>query len=120
MKLDGIVTSGFKEGSKYVKIYKEKIKEVLKITPFEGTLNIKIPIEVKKLKIKDGIKIDGFGEYGSIILFRCKINNIPAYIVIPEKSKHRDVIEVISDLPLRDILNLKDGDKIYLEFWKLS
>lgn len=116
MKLNGIITSGFKEGSKYVKIYKEKIKNSIGINPYEGTLNIKVDFNLKDIKFKEKFKIDGFNGFGAIYLIPCKVNEFNGFIVIPEKSKHKNVIEIISDISLREIGNFKDGDKVTIEF----
>ncbi|MDI6860803.1 MAG: CTP-dependent riboflavin kinase [Caldisericia bacterium] len=116
MKLIGTVISGFKEGSKYVKIYKDKIKKAIGINPYEGTLNLKVEIDIKNVKFKNKIKIDGFNGFGTIYLIPCKVNEFYGYIVIPEKSKHKNVVEIISDVSLREKGKLKDGDKITVEF----
>lgn len=116
MKINGVVTSGFKEGSKYVRLYKDKIKESIGILPFEGTLNIKVDFDVKDIKFKQKIKIDGFNGFGAIYLIPCKVNEFNGYIVVPEKTKHKNIIEIISDVSLRDKGKFKDGDKIFIEF----
>lgn len=116
MKIFGKIVSGFKEGAKYVKIYKDKIKDAIGLIPYEGTLNVKVENDIKNLKFKDKIKIDGFNGFGAIYLIPCKVNEFDGYIVIPERSKHKNVIEIISDISLREIGKFKDGDKVILEF----
>ncbi|MCX8094854.1 MAG: CTP-dependent riboflavin kinase [Caldisericia bacterium] len=120
MKIKGVITSGYREGSKYVKIYKDKIKNAIGINPYEGTLNIKVEFDIKTLKFKEKIKIDGFNGFGAIYIIPCKVNNFNAYIVIPEKTKHKKTLEIISDVSLRDKGNFKDGDKVFIEFENLD
>ncbi|RAH16534.1 MAG: hypothetical protein CMB56_000370 [Methanobacteriota archaeon] len=40
---------------------------------------------------------------------------IPSAILIPDLTRHVDVIEIISSKFLRESLNVKDGDNIYVE-----
>jgi riboflavin kinase len=115
MIFEGVVKSGHKEGSKYVKIYKDKIKEIIKKDIYEGTLNIKIDFLIKKLKFKNLYIIDEFNNFGRVLITPCKINNLDAYIVLPEKTKHKYIFEIISSYHLREKLNLKDGDKVKIE-----
>ena len=121
MKFKGTVASGLKEGAYYVEIYKEKIKNILGIVPFPGTLNLKCDKDVcaeifdglKNLKFKE---IDGFDGLKSVKFIKCVIRRDEkiisnAWIVIPEIRKH-NFVEFISDVNLREGLNLKDGDEV--------
>jgi len=114
-RITGKVTSGIKEGEKYIKIYKEKIKDVLGIDVFNGTLNIRTPLRVKNIKFKERKIIKGFSGFGDISLSPCKLNNMNCHIVLPDKTKYEDVLEIVSDVPLREKLNLKDGDRVIIE-----
>jgi len=134
MQFKGTVTSGLNEGAYYVEIYKEKIKEVLGIVPFPGTLNLKCGVidgkEVKEilknLKFKEVASFDGFK---GVKFIKCEIKSeknkenkkgekkpINTWLVIPEIKKH-GFIEMISDVNLRKELCLNNGDavEIYLD-----
>ncbi|MGB9749391.1 MAG: DUF120 domain-containing protein [Caldisericia bacterium] len=115
MTFEGIVKSGNKEGSKYIKIYKEKIKKIINKDIYEGTLNIEINSFVKNLKFKNSHIIDRFNDFGKVTIIPCKINDFDAFIVFPEKTKHKNVFEIISTISLREKFNLKDGDKVKVE-----
>lgn len=115
MTIEGIVKSGFKKGSKYIKIYKEKIKQIINQDIYEGTLNVEVNLIVKNLRFKNFYVIDEFDGFSRVIITPCKINNIDAYIVIPDKTEHKNVFEIISSTPLRKCLKLKDGDKVKIE-----
>ena len=117
--LTGIVFKGIGEGEHYVKKYSAKIKAILGFTPFPGTLNLKVDIDnVKKFFVSfKGSKIESFKignrTYGSITLFLVTIDNIKAAIIRAERSHYdEDTLELISPVCLRDILGVKDGDKI--------
>lgn len=116
MKFKGTVTTGLKEGTYYVEIYKEKIRDVLGISPFPGTLNLRCNNKeiFDKLKDLESKKIDGFNGLKGVLFIKCVIKKNKksnAWIVIPEIRKH-NFIEIISDVCLRKELNLKDGDEV--------
>ncbi|MCS7144391.1 MAG: winged helix-turn-helix domain-containing protein/riboflavin kinase [Archaeoglobaceae archaeon] len=126
IKLHCTVFSGLGEGSYYVSLegYRRQFIEKLSIDPFPGTLNLRVAkgdiMLKKRLDKEEGIKIEGFSAenrtFGSAKAFKCKLNGVSAFIVIPQRTHYPgDVLEVISDKKLRDLLNLKDGDLVELE-----
>ncbi|MEM0203647.1 MAG: winged helix-turn-helix domain-containing protein/riboflavin kinase [Archaeoglobaceae archaeon] len=126
LKFRGIVFSGLGEGRYYVSLegYRKQFREKLGIDPFPGTLNLRIPKEEmgikKRLDAEEGIKIEGFTaenrSFGEVKAFKCKVNGLSAFIVMPKRTHHlSDVVEIIADKKLRDELNLKDGDIVEVE-----
>ncbi|MEM0088177.1 MAG: DUF120 domain-containing protein [Archaeoglobaceae archaeon] len=126
LKFHGIVFSGLGEGRYYVSLegYRKQFREKLGIEPFPGTLNLRIPKEEigikKRLDAEQGIKIEGFTaenrSFGEVKAFKCKVNGLSAFIVIPKRTHHlSDVVEIIAERKLRDELNLKDGDIVEVE-----
>lgn len=128
MRLECCVTTGLQEGKYYVEKYKDKIKEKLTISPFLGTLNL-IPCNNKNfkqfeehLKILEKLYIPPHNGFKGVSFVKCKIlkenkenfSAYPAWITIPEIRKHSS-IEIIAEINLREKLNLKDGDKVYIE-----
>ncbi|MGM0509524.1 MAG: DUF120 domain-containing protein [Thermoplasmatota archaeon] len=126
--LDGRVTSGKNRGKFFLskEKYKEQFIELLNIDPKMGTLNIElIGDDVEKfrsLKGDEGIKIEGFVEegkkFGDVIAYPAKIDDIDCALVIPEKTDHENIIEIISDHKLRDELGVEDGDKLTVKIIK--
>lgn len=110
--LEGIVISGRGEGKRYIEVYRDKIKDKIGFYPYLGTLNLK----VDKIPDLDYDIIRGFWDYGGVKLAPCKIRGIEAYIVVPEKSKYKNVLELVSSTNLRRTLNLNDGDSVKVEF----
>ena len=110
--LGGVVISGKGEGKKYVEIYRDKIKDKLGFYPYLGTLNLKVG-EIPDL---DYDIIRGFWDYGGVKIAPCKIRGVKAYVVIPEKSRYKNVLELVSSSNLRKVLNLTDGDSVEVEF----
>jgi len=113
----GIVTDGLGEGKFFMSLphYKQEIKKKIGFLAFPGTLNMKVDKDqFGLLDRKDSIFISGFEEnekkFGSVSCFKAKIGNISGAIIVPEISKHKDILEFISDKNLRVELGLKNND----------
>jgi len=126
-KIKGKVVDGLKDGKYYLGLneYRKKIKKQLGFAPFPGTLNIILDEDESKEKLQkvNGIEIQGFKKsdriFGSIKIFKCKINDVDAGIIIPERSHYgSNTLEIISQFELRKKLNLENGDEIILEVTK--
>lgn len=121
--MEGTVITGIGEGAYYVEKYSEKIEGVLGIKPFLGTLNIKLMEEVINLDRFATGMIDGFNmegrSFGSIkfaavnLLLNRKRES--CYLIIPQRTHHRDEVEILSEFNLRRRLDLKDGDRVRIE-----
>jgi riboflavin kinase len=122
----GEVISGLGEGAYYVKHYSELINEYLGFDPYPGTLNLKVlfpkTIFDALYKVKPVI-IPGFVKegrtFGDVRAYRVKINGVNGAIVIPSRTIHPPrIAEVIAPVCLREVLGLKDGDKVRIEVIK--
>ncbi|MFO8108904.1 MAG: DUF120 domain-containing protein [Thermoplasmata archaeon] len=121
--LKGKITSGLGRGKFFLSLegYKEQFKEKLGIKPIKGTLNVELDEEsvafyrwlaesnncITLQPFKEGGK-----EYGHVKVFRAQIEDFPCYLVIPEKSNHQGVAELISQHHLRDELGLENGELV--------
>jgi len=124
LKLNGTVSSGLGEGQYYLNKpgYRNQIKEKLGFTPFDGTLNIKVSeAEMSKLSMvaaKSRIRIESFQAdgrtYGEAECIPIDIRGIRCAIILPKRSHHTGVLEIISSEHLRARLKLKDGDALEL------
>lgn len=116
--IDGTVVSGFEEGAYYVQQYLE-IEKKLGFKPFPGTLNVKtlIPMNLERYAT---ITIDSFkmGDrtFGEIGLFPVELHRnkkrVSCYLILPKRTHHREVLELISSENLRKRLKIKDGDVV--------
>ncbi len=94
----------------------------LDFKPYLGTLNLKLsdrgPSKLEVLKKSHAIPIDGFKNgdrtFGDVRAYPAMIKNLSCAVIIPTRSHHMDVIEVISKHYLRGRLNLKNGDSVEL------
>jgi len=121
-ELRGRITAGLGEGSYYVGEYSNRIYDMIGFAPFPGTLNVKLNFEIPDMKEYVEYRIDKFekdGEEFNAVEF------IPAeilvgdgveycYIAVPERTKHRHEIEILSEFNLRQKLGLNDGDDIVI------
>lgn len=122
VEIVGYVTKGIGEGRFYMskEQYVEQIFELFGFKPFPGTLNIRLEKECLStflmLKEKPGILLKGFSErdrtYGSVKCFKATIQELLCIVVIPERTHYTEIMEVASKYNLRNLLNLKDGDRV--------
>ena len=120
--MKGIVASGRGEGKKYVGIegYKRHFLK-MGIAPYPGTLNIIVGDRmVRDLKEMGGIRIEGFYEkgkkYGRVECFPVNIFGENALLVLPEKSRYKDIVEIVAERNLRERYGIRDGDEVILFF----
>ncbi|MFQ5969510.1 MAG: DUF120 domain-containing protein [Nitrososphaerales archaeon] len=128
LEFQGVAISGMGEGAYYMSMagYKNQFVKKLGYTPFPGTLNIKLEDRVyvdakKELDRYDGVFIDGFSDgkrsYGWAKCYDAIINDkVNGALLIIERTHHGDsVIEVIAPLKIKDIVKIKDGDKVNIK-----
>lgn len=138
----GEVTEGMGEGGYYVRIqeYYLQFKEKLGFNPWYGTLNLQFndlnkELLEESLKNQIPVRIEGFEKedeehgkrtFGSVECYNCNIScldnqdkKIKAAILRIKRTHHKkNIVEIIAEPYLREILKLKDGDRIRLEFSK--
>ena len=116
MLIKGIVSSGLGKGSHFTPQYNESLKEVISFIPFPGILNLAVnnyPFlpEDKKIFITPE-KIDLY----PIDIYPIKIQNIyKGYIIKPHKTQHKNIVEIVAAVNLREKLKLNNGDEITCE-----
>ncbi|MCS7131412.1 MAG: CTP-dependent riboflavin kinase, partial [Hadesarchaea archaeon] len=95
----------------------------LSFDPYPGTLDVKLDahsLELRSLLLKlPGKHIEGFKAtdrtFGPVKCFPAKLQGIKAAVVLPARSHHTDIIEVIAPKNLRKSLKLEDGDVVKIE-----
>ncbi len=118
--LRGTVSSGIGEGQYYLNKpgYRDQIVEKLGFAPFQGTLNLKMTEEemakLDQVQAASRVQIGSFKAdgrtYGEAECIGITIRGIGCAIVLPKRSHHTDVLEIISATHLRKTLGLNDGD----------
>ena len=125
MTITGKATSGLGGGAFYMRQrgYKEQFRKKLGYEPYEGTLNLKVSgSELSKLMVllgEKGIPIDGFEgtgrTFGGAKVFRAKLKGVECAVILPIRTHHTDVLEVISKEFLRPKLGIGDGEAVTLD-----
>jgi len=122
----GEVVTGLGTGKFFVtkEEYKKQFVKKIGYIPYPGTLNLKLKSEDRLDigKYKSGIIIKGFREnnrtYGQVKCLDCTLKKdqkkTKGTIVIPQKTRHTDIIEIISPKNLRKTLNLKNRDIVHI------
>ncbi|MBI2102015.1 CTP-dependent riboflavin kinase [Candidatus Woesearchaeota archaeon] len=119
---DGTVARGLGEGAFFVSMphYQKEIRKKLGFEAYPGTLNLKVGKKhMNLLKNLVPIKINGFKlnnrTFGGASCYKAKIKNINGSVIVPDLTKHKDVLEFIAPVHMKSELNLKDGSKIKVE-----
>ena len=125
IKLLGRAVSGLGEGSYYMRQYgyRRQFKRTLGFNPYPGTFDLKLSGESLELKgileSSPGKRIEGFKTrertFGPVKCFSAKIRGMRVAIVLPTRSTHSDIIELIAAKNIRESLKLKDGDSVEVE-----
>ena len=140
MRIDGVVCSGLGRAHIFMSQhhYQEQFKNILGRSAWPGTLNVSVEgeslINYQKLRVSAGLdkgvassidahRIKGFDRdgvsFGGATAFLakmgCKEGKHECAILIPDLTRHEDVVEVIAGVFLRETCNLSDGEKISID-----
>ncbi len=133
----GEVTEGIGEGGYYVRIpeYLAQFQEKLGFKPYFGTLNLQLSdlnyeLLEENQKNRNPIKIEGFKKegrtYGSVDCHNCLISRLDnqdkklSCVILKIRRTHhkKNIVEILAEPFLREVLQLKDGDRVRIEFLK--
>ena len=119
MELEGEIFSGTSRGREYINLFFERIQGTIDIKPYLGTLNVRLrkninlrPYETKTIGhvIRTGHKEIELGFVPAMI------EDVDCWIITPRGKVYPDnEIEIISELNLREKLNLKDGSVVKIK-----
>lgn len=119
--LEGKVKSGRGNGKKYVTMpwVKKQINDKLGFNPYPGTLNLELnppSISLRKILEQKPISIINPKEGCYVgLLYITSIKKIKSAIVIPKVPSYPDnLLEIIAPVNLRERLQLKNGDSIFI------
>jgi len=125
LSVSGHVASGLGEGRYYLSQpgYVVQFTERLGYAPFPGTLNVKVGADaLRKLSliaVWNGIRIDGFQAsgrtFGGATCYPARLSGRSGHLIQPDRTHHKDVVEIISAENLREVLNVKDADPVAIE-----
>ena len=129
---EGNVVSGMGEGAYYMSLegYRKQFKEKLGFEPYPGTLNVQLVDQLYKAARRElgmhppSVFIDGFNDgtrsYGWVKCYRARVNESSsveeAAVLVLERTHYDDtMLEVIAPVPIKQILGIKNGDRIRIK-----
>ena len=137
MRIEGIVSSGLGRAHIFMSQhhYQEQFKAIIGNSAWPGTLNVSVTgkflTEYQKLRSSAGLddgemstiqahRIKGFdrdgvsfgGATAFLGVFSSDDVQTDCAILIPDLTRHDDVVEVIADVFLREFCKIEDGDKV--------
>jgi len=139
MRIEGTVSSGLGRAHIFMsqQHYQEQFKVIIGRSAWPGTLNVHVKgeslTEYRKLRVsagldegessgvtshrikgfdRDGVSFGGATAFLAKFLFNEEVHDCA--ILIPDLTRHEDVVEVIADIFLRETCNIQDGDSIEL------
>ena len=137
MRIHGIVSSGLGRAHIFMsqEHYQNQFKTIIGKGAWPGTLNIKVEgeslIQYKKLRVSAGLeegegsdielhRVKGFDRdgvsFGGATAFLATIESKESIhdcaVLIPDLTRHEDVVEVIADVFLRESCSLVDGETV--------
>ena len=130
MTFTGHVVSGIGQGAQFLALdwVAAQLRQHLDLAPFPGTLNLRVSPEIRRslfdrrqefLRIADphsGPASPDCPGYLKEITLRANARMYrPAYFILPEKTIHQDVLELIAAVSLREALALQDGDPVAVD-----
>lgn len=123
----GRVATGLGEGRYYLSRdgYRSQFRKLLGFDPYPGTLNVEVDTldreKLAELKEVDGLLATEFMDegrtFGAVKCFRARVKARAAEadeaaVVLPVRSHHTNVLEVIAPVSLRESLRLADGTEV--------
>ena len=125
-KTEGWVVSGAGRGAEFLGLewVQRELRRSLFLMPYPGTLNLRVAPEVRDavfarrdsfLRIADPSAPECPGYLQRVILRANGLTCPSAYLILPELTMYKDVLEVVSAYHLRQKLNLRDGDRVEIE-----
>ncbi|MDI6883719.1 MAG: DUF120 domain-containing protein [Hadesarchaea archaeon] len=124
-RLSGQVVAGMGEGSYYMSQagYTKQFRKELGFTPYPGTLDIKLErdsVELRETLARLPSKqAQGFETsertFGPVKLFHARLKKSRVALILPTRSHHKDIVELIAPKNLRKALKLNDGDRVQVE-----
>ncbi|MBI3933205.1 MAG: CTP-dependent riboflavin kinase [Acidobacteria bacterium] len=127
MKFEGRVTSGIGQGAQFLALdwVAAQLQQHFGLIPFPGTLNLRVSPEIRQSlferrqqfpRIADPASPDCPGYLNHVMLRARSRTCDEAWLILPEKTLHADMLEIISAVSLRQALALIDGDSVEIEF----
>jgi riboflavin kinase len=115
----GRIVSGMGEGAHYVRKYSKRIRDLTGYTPYPGTLNVYVEVKPDLSRYVTE-SVESFSEggrtYGQLDLIPVELTyrkkNVKCHLIVPERTHHKNDLELISRNNLRRELGLLDESRV--------
>jgi len=122
LRLEGRVVSGLANFGQWIdrlsSFYEQKTGTKL----YPGTLNVELSSEYTLPADVIRLEADEYGGSVSVSIVPCRIFNHTAFLLRTDPNERgtgphpRTIIEIATDVRLRDYYQLKDGDRVEIDF----
>jgi riboflavin kinase, archaea type len=122
MEISGVIESGAGKGAYFTQVdwVVEQCENKLQMTPFPGTLNIRINDETVQvlgefLRVADVELVPNDPSFCAARVKKVAVNGVPAAVVLPSEDVRihdNRTIELIASCNLKKRLGLDDGDTV--------
>jgi riboflavin kinase len=120
--LRGKVVSGRADFGQWIERLSNFYEQKTGMRFYPGTLNMELPSEYSLPANVIRLEADEYGGRVSVSLVPCRIFNRRAFLLRTDQNENgtghhpRNIIEIATDVRLRDNYQLKDGDWVEIEF----
>jgi riboflavin kinase len=120
--LQGKVVSGRGDFGQWIERLSSLYEQKTGVRLYPGTLNVELPLEYSLPADVIRLEADEYGGRVSVSIVPCRIFDRRAFLLRTDQNDQgtghhrRNIIEIATDLRLRDNYQLKDGDLVEIEF----
>ena len=117
----GKVVSGTRNFGQWIERLSSFYQQKTGMQFYPGTLNLELPSEYSLPANVIRLEADEYGGRVSVSMVPCRIFNRPAFLLRTDQNESgaghhpRTIIEIATDVRLRDHYQLKDGDWVEIE-----
>ncbi|MDD5111675.1 MAG: DUF120 domain-containing protein [Candidatus Altiarchaeota archaeon] len=123
IRLAGKISTGIGEGAYYIRTYADRIQQALGFRPFYGTLNVSvenIPSGLARFVYATVRPFEKDGRsFGLLRLIKVRLSagkrKADCYLALPERTHHKNELELISPLNLRKEMGIKNASPVTVE-----
>ena len=120
--LRGKVVSGRADFGRWIERLNSLYEQKTGMRFYPGTLNVELPSEYSLPADRIRLEADEYGGRVSVNIVPCRIFNRRAFVLRTDQNENgtghhsRNIIEIATDVRLRDEYQLADGDWVEIEF----
>jgi riboflavin kinase len=121
-RLRGKVASGLGNFGQWIERLGDLYERKTGMRLYPGTLNVELPSEYSLPSDVMRLEASEYGGRVSVSVVPCRIFGRPAFLLRTDQNEKgtghhpRNIIEIATDVRLRDVYQLQDGDWVEIEF----